>query len=140
MSAFAAMMSGVWPLLFLSASFNLPGITNSPSVLLDWSASPGSDNSDDTYPGESGIKEYAIWRQLNGGGYSRIATVPYGTFTYLDTKWGQEFDQDDQVDYELVTVDHAGNTASYFDSTTIQYNVTPFARWNVTGNAFNETS
>jgi hypothetical protein len=117
-----------------AAPLVLPADTYSTSVLLEWSSNTGSDNSDDTFPGESGIKEYRITR-----GGSPVVTIPYGTFMFVDDNGGLGFSHNDILDYQLVTVDYAGNQATSSDSTRIQLLIDPPGDWNRVGNPWNST-
>nr|MDO8087494.1 PKD domain-containing protein [Candidatus Sigynarchaeum springense] len=88
------------------ATFSLPAYTTSPVVVIDWSASKGSDNSDNTFPPDdnAGIDHYQLYR--NG---SLIGTIAYGRFTYIDDNGGAGFANGTLLQYQLRTVDKAGN-------------------------------
>jgi hypothetical protein len=92
-----------------AATFSLPGTTTSPAVTIDWSGSKGSDNSDGTLqpPNENGISHYVV---KQGG--NEVATVPYGTFQFVDDNGGAGYAHNQVLSYTLETVDKAGNVAS----------------------------
>ncbi len=110
------------------ASFTIPALTPSPAVVIDWSANKGSDNSDNTFPAPNndGVKEYVIYR-----GGTAIATVPYGTFAYVDDGGTTPFVDGQVLSYVLRTVDQAGNYAdSTAVTTTIALPILHPAKWN----------
>nr|MDO8085475.1 hypothetical protein [Candidatus Sigynarchaeum springense] len=115
-----------------AATFSLPATTPSPSVIIDWSANKGSDNSDDTYPApkNAGIARYVLYR-----GGSPVANVPYGTFQFVDDNGGAGFSDGQVLQYQLRTYDLAGNYASSaVVQTTIALPIANPARFNAQWN------
>ncbi|MEX2757506.1 MAG: hypothetical protein Q6365_019165, partial [Candidatus Sigynarchaeota archaeon] len=97
-----------------AATFTLPSTTGSQVVVLDWSANKGSDNSDNTLPApnNNGIDRYEVYRSIGAGSTPvYLATVPYGTFTFVDNNGGSGFADGNVVRYQLRTIDRAGNYA-----------------------------
>jgi len=115
-----------------AATFSLAANNPSPAVVIDWSTNKGSDNSDNTLPAphNNGIKEYVLYRDSNP-----IATVPYGTFFYIDDNYGAGFTHGTVLNYQLRTYDQAGNYASSAPVvTTIDLPISNPARFNAQWN------
>src|SRR5271157_5563071 len=120
-----------------AATFSLPATTTSPTVTVDWTAHPGTDNSDGTLKDGSGnpISGIASYTVLRNGVPVATVTGPGNggtTFSWVDTNGGPGFTTGTVNQYTLQTTDMAGNVATFGPvSTTISLPYTP-AVWDNT--------
>src|SRR5271157_3602728 len=114
-----------------AATFSLPATTTSTSVTVDWTAHPGTDNSDGTLKDGSGnplsgIANYTVLR--NGVPVATITGPGNGgtSYSYVDTNGGSGFTNGAVLQYSLRTSDMAGNVATFGTvQTTISLPFTP---------------